>query len=86
LNLVLPSTFSEVIALEIAEQTGEYIGAQLFAGFMYIAAAFCMWMLKAWKTKQLEDMAVSAAIERGESVERLPRSSFGKRLFMWSKV
>jgi MFS family permease len=57
LNLVLPDTFSEPIALEIVSRTGGYLGAQLFAGCMYIAAAICMWLLKAWKVGEMERQA-----------------------------
>jgi hypothetical protein len=80
LNLVLPTTFSEPIALEIAEGTGSYLGAQLFAGFTYIAAALCLWLLKAWKIGDLEDKAEP---EHGRSVEK---SSFMKRLLKIQKV
>lgn len=79
-NLVLPTTFSEPIALEIAERTGSYLGAQLFTGFMYITAAFCLWMLKAWKIGDLEMQAEAA---RGRPVER---SSVMKRLLKVQKV
>ena len=54
LVIVLPCTFSEPIALEIVAGTGEYIGAQLFAGFMYVAAAICMLALRGWKIGEIE--------------------------------
>lgn len=76
LNLVLPTTFSEPMALEIVEGTGSYLGTQLFAGFTYIAAALCLWVLKAWKIGDLEAKAEP-------SVER---SSFMKRLLKIQKV
>jgi hypothetical protein len=79
-NLVLPTTFSEPIALEIAQHTGKYLGAQLFTGFMYITAAFCVWMLKAWKIGDLERQADAPGEETG------PRSGFIRRLFMLKKV
>ncbi|CAG8178348.1 unnamed protein product [Penicillium salamii] len=39
LSIVIPSTFSEPIALGITSTTGKYLGAQLFAGFMYVGAS-----------------------------------------------
>ncbi|KAL2354064.1 major facilitator superfamily domain-containing protein [Cryomyces antarcticus] len=60
LALVLPTTFSEPIALEItAANDGRYLGAQLFTGFMYIAAAICVWFLRAWKIGELEEIAAA---------------------------
>jgi hypothetical protein len=78
-NLVLPTTFSEPIALEIAQNTGKYIGAQLFTGFMYIAAAICVWLLKAWKIGDNERKDTSVEASRA-------KSSLTKRLFMIKKV
>ncbi|RKK08121.1 hypothetical protein BFJ66_g17399 [Fusarium oxysporum f. sp. cepae] len=46
LAMVIPSTFSEPIALEIYTGTGSYLGAQLFTGFMFIAASLCMLVLR----------------------------------------
>ncbi|KAF2209276.1 hypothetical protein CERZMDRAFT_100481 [Cercospora zeae-maydis SCOH1-5] len=57
LVIVLPTAFSEPIALEIVEGTGQYIGAQLFVGCMYIAAALCMLLLRGWKVAELEESA-----------------------------
>ena len=51
-SLALPCTFSEAIALVIVKQTGSYLGAQLFTGFMYVAAAVCMFSLGMWKRAQ----------------------------------
>ncbi|KAJ5121698.1 Major facilitator superfamily domain general substrate transporter [Penicillium atrosanguineum] len=39
LCILIPATFSEPIALELTITTGNYLSAQLFAGFMYIAAS-----------------------------------------------
>ncbi|KAL3298833.1 monocarboxylate transporter [Colletotrichum asianum] len=49
LSMVLPATFSEPIALQIYSGTKSYLGSQLFTGFMYIAAAFCLVLLRGWK-------------------------------------
>ncbi|KAH7155722.1 major facilitator superfamily domain-containing protein [Dactylonectria estremocensis] len=57
LVIVLPCTFSEPIALEIVAKTGKYIGAQLFTGFMYIAATMCLVLLRGWKIGEIEEIA-----------------------------
>lgn len=57
LILVLPSTFSEPIALQIVDGTGSYLGAQLFVGFMYIAAAACMLFVRGWKIGEEDELA-----------------------------
>lgn len=81
LVLVLPTTFSEAIALQItAANGGRYLGAQLFTAFMYLGAASLMWMLRAWKIGQLEQ----AEEEEEKSVR--PRTSHLKRLFAVARV
>jgi predicted MFS family arabinose efflux permease len=56
--LVLPCTFSEPIGLELRTTSGDiYRHAQIFTGFMYIAASLCMWFLRAWKIRELEGLA-----------------------------
>ncbi|GAB7364379.1 hypothetical protein MBLNU230_g4922t1 [Neophaeotheca triangularis] len=57
LVLVLPATFSEPIALQIVDGTGSYLGAQLFTGSMYIAAAICLLFLRGWKIGELNELA-----------------------------
>ncbi|KAK4551798.1 hypothetical protein LTR86_010884 [Recurvomyces mirabilis] len=57
LFIVLPSTFSEPIALEIVAGTGSYLGTQLFTGFMYIAAASCILFLRGWKIGEMNELA-----------------------------
>ncbi|KAF4631551.1 hypothetical protein G7Y89_g6580 [Cudoniella acicularis] len=60
LVLVLPCTFSEPIALELRTTTGDiYLHPQIFTGFMYIGAAICAWFLRAWKVRELEEMALT---------------------------
>ncbi|RDW66231.1 hypothetical protein BP6252_09866 [Coleophoma cylindrospora] len=56
--LVLPATFSEPIGLQLRTADGNYLHAQLFAGFMYIAAAICMWFVRAWKIRELDKMTI----------------------------
>ncbi|KIN01887.1 hypothetical protein OIDMADRAFT_18712 [Oidiodendron maius Zn] len=56
--LVLPCTFAEPIGLELRSMSGDiYKHAQIFTGFMYIAASLCMWFLRAWKIRELERLA-----------------------------
>lgn len=55
--IVLPCTFSEPIALEIFGATGDYLGTQLFVGFMYTAAALCILFLRGWKVGELNEIA-----------------------------
>ncbi|KAH7142672.1 major facilitator superfamily domain-containing protein [Dactylonectria estremocensis] len=61
LTLVLPSTFSEPIALQTVVGTGNYIGAQLFTGLVFIAAAICMGLLRGWKIGQAKGNAEASA-------------------------
>ncbi|EEU48172.1 uncharacterized protein NECHADRAFT_75487 [Fusarium vanettenii 77-13-4] len=57
LVIVLPCTFSEPMALEIVTGTGKYIGAQVFVGFMYVAAGLCLFVLRGWKIAEIEEIA-----------------------------
>ncbi|KAL8657686.1 MAG: hypothetical protein Q9226_001662 [Calogaya cf. arnoldii] len=60
LVLVLPTTCAEPIALQLRQQTGNiYLHAQIFTGLMYIAAAVCMWFLRAWKIGEIEKIAAA---------------------------
>ncbi|KEY69256.1 hypothetical protein S7711_01707 [Stachybotrys chartarum IBT 7711] len=54
LVIVLPSTFSEPIALEIVGSTGDYLATQLFLGAMYAVAALCVLFLRGWKVGEME--------------------------------
>lgn len=92
---------SEAVALELRQTTGNiYIRAQIFTGFMYVAAALCMWGLRGWKIGQIEQTAmqqgkvvkdiVAAVAEPPEgqaasSALKL-RSNVVKRMIMWKKV
>ncbi|KAK1705480.1 major facilitator superfamily domain-containing protein [Colletotrichum acutatum] len=46
LMMVVPSTVSSPIALVIYMRTGTYLGAQLFTGFTFVAAAGCVFVLR----------------------------------------
>ncbi|KAG5766156.1 hypothetical protein H9Q69_004956 [Fusarium xylarioides] len=70
--MAAPSTFSAPIALEIYTGTGSYLGAQLFTGFMYFAASFCVLGIRQWKNNSLrgaKEMS-SAPREEGRDLER----------------
>lgn len=89
-NSSCSTTFSEPIGLEIVQHTGHYLGAQVFSGLMYVAAAICLWFLKAWKVKQLENAVVEKALGSSESVGHTKHtgheSSFLKRMLHWYVV
>ncbi|CAO1605134.1 hypothetical protein XANCAGTX0491_008661 [Xanthoria calcicola] len=100
LFLVLPTSCAEPIALELRQQTGNiFLHAQIFTGLMYIAAALCMWFLRAWKMGEIERLAaaegkppaeVSAVTIESVDVTshaiKRPGSSALRRLFAWKKV
>lgn len=80
--IVLPTTFSEAIALEIVQfNGGSYLGAQLFTGFMYIGAAVSLWVLRA---------RMLGNIERNEAEEdqtgQRKVSGIWMRLVKWHRV
>jgi len=93
LVIVLPCTFSEPIALEIVGGTGKYIGAQLFTGFMYVAAAMCLLGLRGWKIGEVEEAARGNAAGGGVVAETMSLRSrkAGRRVMLsrclrWKKV
>lgn len=66
LTLVVPSTFSEPVALSIVGGTGSYLGTELFTGFMYIGAAACLWLLRGWKIGQIDAACMSPMTETSD--------------------
>ncbi|KAF1840712.1 MFS general substrate transporter [Cucurbitaria berberidis CBS 394.84] len=102
LVLVLPTTFSEPIGLQIvAFNGGSYTGAILFTGWMYIGAAVFLWLVRAWKLGEIEEIAAAIGKSAGEvdlmagsSPSETPsiapasfrKSPFVRRMFMWRKV
>ncbi|MCJ1452923.1 hypothetical protein MMC28_003268 [Mycoblastus sanguinarius] len=54
MSVILPTTFSEVIALELRQPSSghDYLYPQIFAGLAYIVASGCMWELRRYKIKQ----------------------------------
>jgi hypothetical protein len=85
--LLTRRTVSEPIGLEIvAFNGGSYTGAILFTGWMYIGAAVCLWMVRAWKIGEDEENAAAAAKAdidpTSAETETFQRSPFVKRMFM----
>lgn len=83
LVLVLPCTFSEPIGLELRKSTGDiYLDAQIFTGFMYIAAAMCLWFLRAWKVRELQEMMLSKEKKEEEIIndDASPRPGMSRHL------
>lgn len=70
LSIILPSTFSEPIALQIFTGTGSYLGTQLWTGFMYMAAAGCMFVLRGWKLGETKEIS-HALHELPEHIDRV---------------
>lgn len=66
LVLVLPATFAEVIVLEIRSRS--YRGAQLFIGFMYLAAFVFIWLLRAWKVRELDQARLESKEQRERAI------------------
>lgn len=65
--LAVPCTFSEPIGLEIVSfNEGRYIGAQVFTGIMYIAAAGCCFLLRGWKIGEIRAIAETKGVEARE--------------------
>ena len=89
-------TVAEPIGLRIvAVNGGSYTGAILFTGFMYIGAAVCLWLVRAWKIGDMEaedhvgslgGMEVEGHVgDLGDSGS-FRKSRFAKRLFTWRRV
>lgn len=97
-SLVLPSTFAEVISLELRrDQKPIYRDAQVFTGMMYVGAAMSLWFVRAWKVRdgereRVEKEGVGAGegegLERTRSVAQSVRSvaEASKGLWVWTKV
>ncbi|EIN08075.1 MFS general substrate transporter [Punctularia strigosozonata HHB-11173 SS5] len=90
----VPTTFSEAIALQITQSNGgNYLGAQLFTGFMYVGAAAIMWWVRVWKLEELEreerEAAEGTKIEKtgssGMTIER-GETSYWRKWKMITKV
>jgi len=70
ISLIIPSTFAEPIGLQLKTQTGNiYLHAQVFTAMMYMAAAICLWFLRAWKISELEAIANDNAEKREAAIK-----------------
>lgn len=100
-RMLIYTPVSEPIALQLRASTGNiYLHAQIFAGFMYLAAALCMWVLRAWKIGQIQQLAIEEkpsedvdAVSSVSKTEMPPMSgshmkefSIVKHLITWKKV
>lgn len=86
--------------MELRQTTGNiYLHAQIFTGFMYVAAALCMCGLRGWKVGQVEQLASeqemkpedidAAAVEplQGQVASfALSKSNVMRRMITWKKV
>ena len=96
LVITLPVTFSEPIALEIVAGTGSYLGTQLWTGFMYVAAAMSLLLLRGWKIGELDELAKMKEgndeeldAVQNESPEKAliaGRKTMWKHMWKWKKV
>lgn len=99
LVIVLPCTFSEPIALEIFGDTGNYLGTQIFIGFMYATAALCVLFLRGWKAGELDEMArtknetlgdtnsvTAGSDSTGEAARIAGRRTMWSHFWEWRKV
>ncbi|OQE44545.1 hypothetical protein PENCOP_c002G01240 [Penicillium coprophilum] len=63
LTCAIPATFGEAIGLELRTSgLREYLGTQLFTGFMYVGAFLCLVLLRSWKLRrhELDSLTTSA--------------------------
>jgi MFS family permease len=70
ISLIIPSTVAEPIGLQLKARTGNiYLHAQVLTAMMYIAAAICLWFLRAWKISELEAIANDDAEKREAEIK-----------------
>lgn len=89
LVLVLPTTFSEPIGLQLRQTTGAvYLHAQIFCGMVYIGAAICAWLLRAWKIRELEKEKVDAETREREiqDDDQVPRPEMTRHISRTASV
>ena len=59
LSLVIPTTVSQPIALELrslGQKSWVYLHPQIFTGLMYVCGGLCLWVLRGWKIGQVEEV------------------------------
>lgn len=91
LALVLPCTFSEPIALEIASRTSAgYLGTQVFAGVMYFVAAGALFVVRTRRVRLgdggIEKEKVTGADDDGRRGNEMGRIPLWRRLVAWQKL
>jgi len=63
LVLVLPSTFAEVIGLELRTPGIDgYINVQALAAVLFFASFLSIWLLRSWKIRQLENLELGGVV------------------------
>lgn len=68
--LIIPSTFAEVIALELKQDHSPiYLHMQIFTGMMYVGASLCLWFVRAWKVHELENAGVQDPEKREMEIQ-----------------
>ncbi|KAH7313489.1 major facilitator superfamily domain-containing protein [Stachybotrys elegans] len=69
LLLIAPTMFSEAVALQIVESTGNYLGAHILTGCMFTAAMVCMLLLRGWKLGECGEVLRRTGNEAGEEYD-----------------
>lgn len=87
ITFFLPCTFSVPVALEIVDGTRSYLGAQLFAGFMYVAAAVCLGLVRARKIRSRRTAMLEAkgVLDEPDSAEDGPGRESDEQKTPWWK-
>ncbi|KAL9109336.1 MAG: hypothetical protein Q9227_005966 [Pyrenula ochraceoflavens] len=75
LLMVPTTTVAEPIALELRREgsSNVYIDVQIFTAFMYFGAALCLWLVRAWKVGEIEELA-RLKLEKGAKREEVARA------------
>ena len=63
--LTPPTTVSEAIALQLRKPNGQgnvFLNAQVFTGMMYLGASLCIWLVRAWKVRQIDKKLIESTI------------------------
>ena len=92
---------AEPVALELRQANGNiYLHAQIFTGFMYVAAGLCMWFLRGWKIQQIKQITAEKGKRPNEMdkfaesrhdqevspIRKIFENSLFKGFFVWEKV
>ncbi|KAI9158172.1 putative transporter MCH2 [Paramyrothecium foliicola] len=71
LALVLPTTFAEVVAIELSRpghaDGADFMGTQIFVAVMFLAGGVSMWMLRCWKMSEMEREQLSGTNASSDS-------------------